>query len=137
MNKQVVVDTSPIVAILSPSDNYHNICVETLKTLPPPLFTTWAVITEVLWLIRSNKKAIETLFTMIDGQLIAIKPLQNESIMWLKTFMLNYHDMGVQIADASLCYLAESQKIDTVFTLDRKDFSIYRINGKKSLDIIP
>ena len=74
---------------------------------------------------------------MIDGQLITIKPLHNESIMWLKKFMLNYHDMGVQIADASLCYLAESHKIDTVFTLDRKDFSIYRIKGKQSLYIIP
>ena len=137
MSKAILVDTSPLVAILSPRDNYHQICINTLKKIQPPLLTTWAVITEVLWLIRHNKKAIKALFTMIEGQLIKIVPLSNDSIIWLKDFLLNYHDMGVQVADASLCYLAEIEEIDTVFTLDRKDFTIYRIKGNQALQIIP
>jgi uncharacterized protein len=133
----IIVDTSSLVAILSPRDNYHQICINTLKTIKPPLLTTYAVITETLWLIRDNKKAIESLFTMIEGNLIKVEELPDEAISWLKKFMLNYYDMGVQIADASLCYLAEIHQSNVIFTLDRKDFSIYRIKNNQSFTIIP
>ena len=136
-NQQIMVDTSPLVAILSPRDNYHQICVDTLKNIKPPLLTTWAVITEIFWLIRDNKKAVESLFKMLEGNLIKIVELSEESIIWLKNFMLNYYDMGVQIADASLCYLAETYQINIIFTLDRKDFSIYRIKNNQYFTIIP
>jgi len=58
MSQRLLVDTGPVVAILSPTDNYHLICVEQLKTLKPPLLTCWAVITEVHWLVRNNKIAV-------------------------------------------------------------------------------
>jgi predicted nucleic acid-binding protein len=138
MNNQIVVDTGPLVAILSSQDSYHKACLDTLKALSPPLLTTWPVITEALWLIRQNKKAIESLFIMIEGGLIEIDPLSSDNaVTWLKNYLSDYHDMGVQIADASLCYLAEIKNISTVFSLDRRDFSIYRIKGNKSLNIIP
>lgn len=136
-NQSIIVDTSPLVAILSPRDNYHQICVNTLKNIQPPLLTTWAVITEILWLIRDNKKAIESLFIMVEGNLIKIVELPEDAIIWLKNFMLNYYDMGVQIADASLCYLAETYQLKIIFTLDRKDFSIYRIKNNQHFTIIP
>jgi len=137
MNNLILVDTSPLVAIVSPKDNYHQVCVDTLKTISPPLLTTWAVITETLWLVRHNQKAIKAIFTMIQGELIKIDPLSDNAITWLDSFMTKYYDIGVQIADASLCYLAEMYNIDTVFTLDKKDFTIYRIKEKKLLNIIP
>ena len=137
MKNVVLVDTSPLVAILSPQDDYHKICLDTLKTIKPPLLTTWAVITEILWLIRNNKKAIESLFKMIEGGLVQIDPLSDDAISWLSQFMLKYYDMGVQIADASLCYLAETYDLTVVFTLDRKDFSIYKVKNGTTLKIIP
>lgn len=70
MNQKIIVDTSPLVAILSSRDNYHQICVETLKIIESPMLTTWAVITETLWLIRQNKMAIKSLFIMIEGGLL-------------------------------------------------------------------
>jgi uncharacterized protein len=137
INRQILVDTGPLVAILSPTDNYHQICVETLKEIRPPLLTCWSVLTEVHWLIKNNKLAIASLFNMIKGGLLKVIDLPNEASVWLNNFLLKYHDMGVQIADASLCYLAEIHKIEIIFTLDRKDFSIYRIKNNKTLKIIP
>jgi uncharacterized protein len=89
------VDKSLLVAILSSKDNYHQICVEILKTIEPPMLTTWAVITETLWLIGQNKMAIKSLFIMIEGGLLEIPTLPDNAIIWLKNFMLKYHDMGV------------------------------------------
>lgn len=137
MNQKVIIDASPLVAILSPRDNYHQSCVATLKLLQPPLLTTWAVLTEVFWLIRGNSIAINQLFLMLERGLIEIDPLAEDAVIWLKDFMMKYHDMGVQVADASLCYLAEKYEINTIFTLDRRDFSIYRIKGNEALRIIP
>jgi predicted nucleic acid-binding protein len=81
--------------------------------------------------------AVTSLFKMIEGGLIEVVHLPEESIPWLKIFILKYHDIGVQIADASLCYLAEIRDLDTIFTLDRRDFSIYRIRNNQTLKIIP
>jgi hypothetical protein len=33
MNSSILVDTGPLVAILSPKDDYHQICINTLKSL--------------------------------------------------------------------------------------------------------
>ena len=33
---------------------------------------------------------------------------------------------GPNMADAALMYIAEQERFDTVFTLDRRDFSVYR-----------
>jgi hypothetical protein len=34
-------------------------------------------------------------------------------------------------------YIAEQEAIDTVFTLDRRDFSIYRTSDDRALAIVP
>lgn len=137
INQQVLIDTSPIVAILSPTDTYHQVCVDTLKQIQPPLITCWSVLTETHYLLRNNKMAIIALFSMIENGLLKIIELPQDSVSWLKQFNLKYHDIGAQIVDISLCYLAEILKIDVIFTLDQRDFSIYRIRGNKSLIIIP
>jgi hypothetical protein len=41
-----------------------------------------------------------------------------------------------QLADASLMYVAEQNGIEHVFTLDRRDFTIFRCRGK-ALTLIP
>jgi predicted nucleic acid-binding protein len=42
-----------------------------------------------------------------------------------------------QIADASLVYLAEEYDTNTIFTLDRRDFSTYRFGRNRSFRIFP
>lgn len=137
MNLSVLVDTGPLVAIVSPKDSYHKICLSTLKTLNSPLVTSWPVITEAHWLIRQDSRAVASLFKMIEGGLVKILDLPNDSIPWLKNFLLKYQDMDAQIADISLCYLAEIYNINTVFTTDKTDFLIYRIKNNQYFNIIP
>ncbi len=52
-------------------------------------------------------------------------------------FLERYSSIGVQMADAALMYIAEREDIDTVFTLDRRDFSVYRTTDGRALNIIP
>lgn len=137
MQQEVLIDTGPIVAILSAKDNAHNACVEALRILPPPLLTTWPVITEAQWLLRKSEKATAALFDGLKRNLWRIVDLEEDAIPWVAAFLNKYRSVGAQLADATLVYLAEKRNISTVFTLDRRDFIIYRFSGKRRFRLIP
>jgi hypothetical protein len=48
-----------------------------------------------------------------------------------------YRDLPMDLADASLVALAEKYGVSKVFTLDHKDFSIYRFKGKTRFKLMP
>jgi predicted nucleic acid-binding protein len=45
--------------------------------------------------------------------------------------MKKYASLQAQFADAMLVYLANRENIETILTLDRRDFSVYRSARKK------
>jgi uncharacterized protein len=51
--------------------------------------------------------------------------------------MKRYEDIHPQLADVALVYLAGREKIDTIFTLDEREFSIYRFGRRSAFHIIP
>lgn len=134
---RVLVDTGPLVAIASSRDNYHQVCVEQLHSLTPPLFTCWPVITEAAWLLRNEPSAIQRLLQSADTGLFKILELDEKTPAWLAKFLHRYRKLGAQAADGCLVYLAERENIDTVFTLDRRDFSVYRFKRNKSFRLLP
>ncbi|BAZ36850.1 hypothetical protein NIES4101_27700 (plasmid) [Calothrix sp. NIES-4101] len=134
---RAVIDTSPIVAILSPSDNYHNDCVEALKLLTPPLLTTWAVLTEAHYLLRDHRQAINALFRCFKSGLFLLEEIPSKALGSIHEFMDKYSDLNPQIADVSIMYLAEERGISNIFTLDKRDFSVYRFSDKTAPIIIP
>jgi len=51
--------------------------------------------------------------------------------------MAQYENLDPELADACLVYLAHRENIDTVFTLDRRDFSVYRTSVRKPFHLVP
>lgn len=137
MISRVLLDTGPLVAILSRRDDYHRVCVEQLRELSPPLLACWPVLTEAAWLLRKEPLAIQRLFQGLETGLLKLLPLDETAAPWIATFLHRYRELGAQLADACLVYLAEHEQIETVFTLDRRDFSVYRLSDKRALNILP
>ena len=135
--KRVLVDTGPLVAILSSSDEHHQICVDVLRTLPAPLFSCWPVITEAVWLLRSYPGASQRLLDSIGEGFLTLLPLASSEAKGIAQVMKRYEDMRPQLADAALVYLADREGIGTIFTLDRRDFSVYRSTRKRGFRILP
>jgi|SRR5579859_7749219 predicted nucleic acid-binding protein len=135
--KRVLVDTGPLVAILSSVDQHHEACVGALRQLPGPLFSCWPVITEAAWLLRAYPKAVQQLLQSMRRGFLELLPLAGTEAGDLVEVMKSYHDIQPQLADAALVYLAHREGIDTIFTLDRRDFSIYRSNRKRPFRIVP
>ena len=135
--RRVLVDTGPLVAILSSVDQHHASCVEMLRNLPGPLFSCWPVITEAAWLLGAYPKAVQQLLSSIDSGFLELLSLGGKEAKGIAKLMRTYEDFRPQLADAALVYLADREGIDTIFTLDRRDFSVYRSARKRPFHIVP
>jgi uncharacterized protein len=134
---RVIVDAGPLVAILNRLDAQHAVCHQQGTELPRPLITTWPVIAEAAWLLRKTPGGVSALLRIISEGLLDCYPLDVTAAEWMDRFLRKYADQDPQLADASLMYVAEVENIDSIFTLDRRDFSIYRRTGNRSLQILP
>lgn len=133
----ILIDTGPIVAILSSADTHHDRCVFELDGLRPPLFTCWPVVTEAQWLLRHDAGAIRGLFKAFSSGLLALLPCDEAALPPMAAFFERYHKLKPDLADATLVHLAEREGIETIFTLDQRDFSVYRYGKNRRLKIIP
>jgi predicted nucleic acid-binding protein len=136
-DRRVLLDTGPLVALLAASDAHHRRCVDTFATLTPPLFTCWPVITEAAWILRKQPRPLDHIAEAYSGGMFDILPLDGSNLNDIAAILRHYEDSGIQFADAALVYLAERENIRTVFTTDRRDFSIIRLKRNRMLKIIP
>jgi uncharacterized protein len=134
---RVLVDTGPLVAILSRNDQYHKACVEALRHLPAPLLYCWPVITEAAWLLRAYPRAVEQLLGSVGGGFLDLLPVAGEEAKAIVPLLKRYQSIRPQLADAALVYLAGRENINTIFTLDRRDFAVYRSSRKTAFHIVP
>ncbi len=134
---RILIDTGPLVAVLSGDDAHHEICVEALHEMRGPLFSCWPVITEAAWLLRHSQRAVQQLLGSMDTGFLELLPLAGAEAKTIASLMNKYESIRPQLADAALVYLAGRERIETIFTLDRRDFSIYRTNRKRSFHILP
>ena len=126
-----------MVAILREADEHHVRCVAQLRELRAPLLTCWPVMTEAAWLLRRHPAAIARLMTAFETGVFELAPLDASDIPSIAAILSKYRTLGVQLADAALLHLANRESIDTVFTLDHRDFEVFRLKGGKRLRLVP
>lgn len=133
----ILIDTGPLVALFDKSDNYHSACHATLKSLSPPLITTTPVLTEALYLLNFSWNVQDDLWEFITGSGLQVCDLHSGMLKACRELMRKYHDLPMDLADASLVALASEENISTIFTLDHKDFRIYRTKINKPFKLFP
>lgn len=133
----IIIDTGPIVALFDKDDQYHQLCIEILKGIKEPLITTWPVITEAFYLLNFSGSVQDALWQFIQRGGIKIEQSAETVYFRIRELMKKYHDLPMDLADATLVVLGEESKLSTIFTLDHKDFSIYRPRHKRRFSLIP
>jgi predicted nucleic acid-binding protein len=133
----VLLDTGPLVALLAADDAWHEQCTKELPGLDVPLLTCWPVLTEAAWLLKDHPVAVQQMLHWVRSGIVKVLPIGDEATIWIMAFLRKYQKIRPQLADACLVYLAEEQDIDTIFTLDRRDFSSYRLGRNRSLTLLP
>lgn len=73
----------------------------------------------------------------ISVGIIEILRVDSIEVDQIAMIMEQFASLRPQFADAMLVYLAHRENIDTIFTLDRRDFSVYRPARKKAFRLLP
>jgi predicted nucleic acid-binding protein len=133
----ILIDAGPMVALISASDRHHASCRATLARIDESIATVWPAFTEAMYLLRVSERAQEALWMMVLREAITIAPLTVDDAPRMRDLMDKYHDLPMDLADAALVRVAEREGISRVFTLDRRDFSVYRPVGIGRFSILP
>lgn len=130
------MDTGPLVAMISEEDQYHDICAEAMLDISGAMFSCWPVITEAAWLVARTRNGVQQLLSSVSNGVVELLPLGRSDAVAIAQIRNKYADLRPDLADLALVHLAARDEIDTIFTFDRRDFSVYRIGGR-ALRIIP
>lgn len=137
MTEGLLVDAGPLVAILNRRDRHHHTCVGALREMRRPLLSTWMPVTEAMYLLDFSIPAQGALLEMIERGALQIQELVREDLPAMHKLMQKYRDQPMDFADASLVQVATRLGLDEIFTLDRRDFGVYRLGKGRPFTILP
>jgi predicted nucleic acid-binding protein len=131
-----ILDTGPWVALIDRSETRHLDCVQWLKKFSGNVYSTEAVLTEVLYLLNFSIIAQGAAIDFVLKSIVEILPSNMQSLQKTKNLMKKYADLPMDYADATLVCLAAEAGIQNIATFDKKDFTIYTLPAKKKFNLI-
>lgn len=127
----VLADTGPIVAYLNGRDRHHAWAVGALKQLRPPMLTCEAVLSEAVYLLRSDPSGGDRVMELLSrGVLRPTFDLQAE-VTAVTGLLRRYRTLPMDLADACLVRMSELHPDCTLLTVDSEFRDIYRRNGRQ------
>jgi len=133
----ILVDAGPLVALIDADDQHHAKCVATLQSISEPLATVWPAVTEAMYLLADVAGAQDILWEMIERGPLRLLPLYAADLPRMRELMRKYADRPMDMADAALVRAAEREGVRKIFTIDRKDFSVYRLHNRLRPVLLP
>jgi uncharacterized protein len=130
--RNIIVDTGPLVALFHARDRHHEAAKAVLESNPAALVSTWPVITEAChFLAQAGRRA---LLTFVRRGALRLEALSVEDVPRLDELLARYERMD--FADATLVLTAEKTGIIEIFTIDRRDFEMYRMRSGRRLRLL-
>ena len=135
-SEKALCDTGPLVALFGTGQYAEAECGNALKDFRGILVTTLPVLTEAFrFLDRPLER--ELLWQFILGGAVRLADILPDDLPRLRSLMERYADLPMKLADASLVVVGERLKLRTIFTLDRRDFQLYRPRHVRSFEVFP
>lgn len=133
----VLVDAGPLIALIHEDDNEHRRCREAFAAMNEPLGTVWPALAEAMHLLSFSPQAQQALWEMIETGAVEILSLGIDDVPRMRELMHKYRDLPMDLADAALVRVAERERVRRIFTLDRRDFHIYRPSRIGRFAVLP
>ena len=99
--------------------------------------TVWPSLAEASHLLRKSTRAQSWLLQLIELETIKIADLDAHDVPRICELMKKYHDLPMDLADAAIVRVAERERIHRLFTIDQKDFRIYRPAHIRHFTLLP
>ena len=130
----MLVDTGYLVALGRARDSLHPEADRFLSAFRGALFTVSAVIAETCFFMDAKAKA--HLLEWVGEGSLSVVEVPAAAYADLAATIRKYSDRKVDFADAALVWLAEESGMRSILTVDRQDFSTFRLKGGKRFRLI-
>jgi predicted nucleic acid-binding protein len=121
----VLADSGFFVAFYNRRESTHRRCVEAYESLPGPLVSCEACVTEALHILGHAAPAVESILASIEQGSLRIPFSLSDHAPQIRELMRKYGDTPADFADACLIHLANQFDTGDILTLD-SDFKHYR-----------
>lgn len=138
----VIVDTAPLVAAAFVNDQDHQRCIDVFEQMHrnhEPLVVPCYVAAETCYMLARDggNTAAAGFLRSLDGRAFRQIDLDYRDIQRTAELLDRYADLGLDAADAAIVALAEHHSIDTVITLDQRDFRVIRPTHINAFTLLP
>jgi hypothetical protein len=128
--QSTLLDAGPLIALFDNSDK-HSLRVQAFfKNYTGKFYTTWPVITETMHFLNFNPNVQSDFLKWLQRNPLNISPQDKTSLEKIRTLILKYQNVPMDLADASLLLVSEEEGINNIVTLD-SDYIVYRSKKKK------
>lgn len=130
---KTLADAGLFIALFLPDDALHRRAVEFMRGYRGKLYTTWPVLTEVMAVLpaRRQDRFLQWLEDCRATGSLEIECTDPADLGRVRELVARYRDLPMDFADASIWLLALRTGINRVASSDRRDFSVYRLPGKR------
>lgn len=133
-----LVDTGAVVALVNRADRHHAAATSWFRDFRGRLMTTDAVVTETAYVLAASRPHQRAALTWFErartAGLLSIEPIADYGA--LAQIIDRYAALPCDYADATLIALAERTGVAAIATIDQRDFSVYRLRGRRPFRIL-
>ena len=124
----IIADTGFWLALANRRDAYHERATTKLHQVQEPLITTWPVLTETCHILlnRLGTHAQNTFMESCGNDAFRVYQLERADVSRISSLFVQYQDLPMDLADASLIILAEHLGHGRILSTDERDFHTYR-----------
>jgi uncharacterized protein len=134
-NQRTVVDTGPLVALLSRGDQYQAWAWEEFERLSPPVFTCEAVLSETQLLVQTRGGDPRAVLEMVQRGMLSVGFELEDQVQRLLELQRAYANVPMSLADSCLVRMTELHDRCRVMTTD-SDFRLYRRNRRQLIPLL-
>ena len=135
----MICDTGPLVAALNARDPEHRVCADLLARFAGEVAAPAPVVTEtaLFSLRRFGADAQLLLLESVAAGEIEVLDLEPADHQRIVELCRKYRDLPLDQVDASVIAIAERLGHRTVASIDRRHFSVVRLEDGSSLELLP
>ena len=135
----ILLDTSGLLAAIDSSQHQHAAAAGALGGARAPRLLSPFVLAELDYLLatRVGVEAKHALMDEVARGAYRLEAFTAEHVAAAKAILVRYRDLGIGLADASICVLAARYDVYDVLTLDHRHFNAMRGPGGGASGSIP
>jgi uncharacterized protein len=135
----LILDASGLLVAFEADHPRHRDAVRLIETNPSPPLISPLILAEVDYFLGKRREPLVrmTLLDEVARGLYRLEPFTAEDVAAGRDVVERHAGLGVSLADASICVIAERTGIADLLTLDERHFRVLPGPGGRPFRILP